>query len=355
MQKRILLITPRFYGTEDYIRSTLEDLGFEAVWIENRSLPLDYYGTRAKLRRLRKFCFLIFAPRKRYLKHQFKGIANHRFDILFSINGNIICKWLFRKLKAVNPDLFSVIYLWDSSQMYSWNKEVSFFDRAFTFDIEDSKHFSIEYKPNFYIKSENDLPRATEFDLCFIGKFSLYRYLITGKLKESGDIGSVRHFIKLFSASRNILHSRFLYFIFTVFPFGNEWIKEYTLNFKANEGLLPDKNITTEALEFAVAQQIMHSSNVILDLPYPSQSGYTHRLIEALANGKKVITTNNNILTEEFYDARQVRIIDSFHPVIDTEWVRSVLSFSVHPDLKELELSKWLKSVLSLESHGKKN
>lgn len=72
------------------------------------------------------------------------------------------------------------------------------------------------------------------------------------------------------------------------------------------EGLLKREYIITNQMRYKDMQYHLACSNVILDLPFQGQNGYTHRLIEALANGKKVITTNSNIKNESFFNSEQI-------------------------------------------------
>lgn len=90
-------------------------------------------------------------------------------------------------------------------------------------------------------------------------------------------------------------------------------------------------------------------SNVVLDLPFQEQTGYTHRLIEALANGKKVITTNSNIKTENFYKSDQIKVIDFINPEFDYKWTKEEMHFPVPGFLNGLELNSWLTSIVHAE------
>jgi hypothetical protein len=89
-------------------------------------------------------------------------------------------------------------------------------------------------------------------------------------------------------------------------------------------------------------------SNVVLDIPFHGQTGYSHRLVEALGNGKKVITTNPHIKTESFYNSEQVHIMDKQTSVVDYIWVKEKQTFQVPGNIRELELSTWLKSFFNV-------
>ena len=114
MALRVLLLIPQYYNIEKLIRSVLEESGYEVILIENMTLSFDYHGTRSKFKILRRIYFFLFSPQVSYLKRAFRKTGNLRFDLLFSINGHSVCPFLFRKLKRDNPNLYSVLYLWDS-------------------------------------------------------------------------------------------------------------------------------------------------------------------------------------------------------------------------------------------------
>jgi hypothetical protein len=121
------------------------------------------------------------------------------------------------------------------------------------------------------------------------------------------------------------------------------------MNYEAIEGILKREYIMANSLSYEEMQYHLLCSNVILDLPFQGQSGYTHRLIEALAYGKKVITTNSNIKKESFFNSVQIHIMDEQNPEVDCNWIKEKSSFPVAGYLKELELSAWLKSIINVE------
>jgi hypothetical protein len=348
MPLRVLLITLEFYGIEKKIKSVLEELNYEVTWFENKTLLFDYHGTNSKLKILRRIYFLLLSPQIRYLRKELSKIKNPEFDILFSVNANIICPYLLRKLKRKNPHLYSVLFLWDSFLMYNWTKELRLFNRVLTFNHSDSKNFHIEYKPNFYIKSKINLSLHNEYDLFFVGKFSSDRLELVDKILNLKGIHDLKLYIKLWPAYRIIFHNQNIYSFLKRFKFQNAWVLNYQLNYEAVNGLLKREYLVTESLNFEEMQNKLLSSNVILDLPYKLQAGYTHRLIEALANGRKVLTTNSNIRNESFYDPEQIHILDEQNPEIDYEWIKERSAFKVDSYFSGLELSAWLKSILNV-------
>lgn len=348
MSPSILLITPQFYGVEKKIKLILEGSGFNVVYIENKILKLDDHSKNSKLRFLRRVYFFLFFPRTKYLRKELKKHGNIKFDILFCINAFIICPYLFRRLKRKNPDLYSVLYLWDSFSMYDWEKEINYFNRVLTFDPEDSKEYNLEYKPNFYLSINKPREICEDYDLFFTGKFNLFRSSLVDKIIQQANNSSIKYFLKLWAAYKIFPHNHLLYIIFKNININSSWVKQYLLNYEAVEEILKKEYIMANSLSYEEMQKKLLYSSVILDLPFQEQTGYTHRLIEALAYGKKVITTNSNITKENFFNQEQIHIIDIQNPEIDFSWVKRKSIFTIDDYFSDLELSTWLKSIINV-------
>ena len=239
MPARILLLTPSFYGIERTLQSVLKQSGFEVTWIENKSLPFDFHGTKSKLRFLRKLYFMFLLPQVWYLRKELKKIGNIEFDILFAINAHLVCPYLFRKVRSKNPEFYSVLYLWDSFSMFNWKKELRYFDKVYTFDRDDSIRYRIEYKPNFYIaKNHFNTIQKTAYDLFFVGKFSPDRLLVIDKLLNQTDASGVKYFIRLLPAYKNLIHNSFIYWVLKKANIKSIWAENYLSNFEATEGII---------------------------------------------------------------------------------------------------------------------
>jgi hypothetical protein len=346
MGVRLLLITPEFYGIEKKIKSVLEESGYEVAWIENKSLPFDYHGSKAKFRFLRKIYFAINKPLIRYLKTELSKIENQKFDILFSINAHCISRFLFCQLKKQNPKLFSVLYLWDSFSMYNWTAEIKLFSKVITFDQNDSKTYHLGYKPNFWIRNSTSEISKNEFDLFFTGKFSPERMIFIEKILNLPNTLQIRTFLKLWPAYKNSFHNTFLFIIFKILKLKTIWTSNYLINYEAFEAIIKKDYIISESLDYEYVHQLMSSSNVILDIPFPFQTGYSHRVVEALAAGKKIITTNSEIIKESFYNPEQIHVIDAINPELDYSWIKEKREFKIPAIFSDLELSVWLKPMI---------
>jgi cellobiose-specific phosphotransferase system component IIB len=348
MTGRVLLITPQFYGIENKIQAVLEESGYEVTWIENKTPVLDYHGTESKLKPLRRIYSALFSPQVRYLRKEFKKTGNKKFDILFVINADVVCHYLLKKLKDSNPRLISIIYFWDSFKKFNWTREFKLFDKVVTFDPEDALKHEIDYLPNFYIRHDLKINHDQKYDLFFVGKFSSERVALLDKIDCISETAGINSFIRLWPAFRMYPHNSYVYRILRRLGVKGKWTNNYILNFEAIEGILKRKYLVNDCIEYDKVQSIMHCSNVVLDLPFKNQTGYTHRLIEAMANGKKVLTTNSNVRKETFFNPDQIHILDDLSPEFDSNWIEEVSEFSIDSSFLNLELSNWLKSILNV-------
>lgn|GEM_PF-1565822 len=348
LTSRILLISPEFYGFEYEIQASLQFIGFDVSWINNKELPLDYHGTGSKLKIFRRIYFFLFLPQIRYLRHELRKLKDLKFDIIFSINCHVICPYLFRELRKENPGIRSILFLWDSLSMYSWEKEIKCFDEVYTFDYLDSKRMKIRYKPNFFLV-KNSAQDNHEYDLFFAGKFNRYRLLIIEKLNKKFEGTGIKSYIRLWPDHKNFLHNVLIYSILKILNSSKNWILDYVYNYEAVTGILARKYVNTNKLEYGFIQNCASVSNVILDLPFKNQTGYSHRLIDALANGKKILTTNAFILGESFYNPEQIKVLNSVDQDIDVDWIFTKSKFKAPEYIRDLELTVWLKSILNVE------
>lgn len=93
------------------------------------------------------------------------------------------------------------------------------------------------------------------------------------------------------------------------------------------------------------AINIMGRSKCIVDLPYPWQTGSTQRVINALALNKKVITSNESIVREWFYDPDFIKVVPLSEFAIDWDWIDHKSDRTL--DLQTLRIDNWLNRLLA--------
>jgi hypothetical protein len=343
---RLLLITPRFYDLEKYMVSVLESNNHSVYWIENKIIPFDYHPVSARWKTLRKIYFYIFRPERTFVRKALLSIDDLKFDILFAINGFVICPYLIRKLKKKNPGIKTIMYLWDSFSMYSWIDRIELFDKVFTFDKEDAKKFNLRFIPNFYIPLDDKLIYPAVVHLFFVGKFSPERLRFLDAILVDNQNEQLKTFIRLIPVYKSILHNWFIYKILKKIGAESSWINDYILNYEASESMIDRDYIEMEKVPYFDTQQAFNKANVIIDIPFRDQTGLSHRMVAALVKGKKIITTNANIAYEPFYNKAQIKIIDCEKPSIDLAWARENKIFKPVHELLDVRFETWLNAIL---------
>ena len=106
----------------------------------------------------------------------------------------------------------------------------------------------------------------------------------------------------------------------------------------AHYGFLQEKKMPLSQVNL-----IQSSARVLLDINHAHRQGMTINCITALATGKKLITTNQRIKEESFYNPNNIYILDEEKPVLDMAFFDSEAE---KMDLTHLRLDNWLLHIL---------
>ena len=93
--------------------------------------------------------------------------------------------------------------------------------------------------------------------------------------------------------------------------------------------------------------KILVDSRVVLDLELSSQTGLTMRTIETSGRGRKFITINANIKKYNFFEERNILIVNRQNPEISKDFVQEYheLEDSVY---KIYSLQSWVRNIFSV-------
>jgi hypothetical protein len=70
---------------------------------------------------------------------------------------------------------------------------------------------------------------------------------------------------------------------------------------------------------------LFHSSQAVLDIHHPKQNGLSPRAFDVLASGCTLVTTNNSIQLEPFFDSEHIIVIPSDIKELDSEQLAAQL------------------------------
>ncbi len=129
------------------------------------------------------------------------------------------------------------------------------------------------------------------------------------------------------------MQSKFVYYVYkaTKKEFFNTKISDFDLKKKDSEEIA----------------SIVENSKIVLDIQHPKQTGLTMRTIEMVGMNKKLITTNTSIKNYDFYNPRNISVIDRKNVVIDSEFLNT--SYEPLPEemYHKYSLQNWIFEVLS--------
>lgn len=321
--KKVLLVAPQFFGYEQEIRSEFERRGAQVDFLLDR--PFTSVFLKALTRWRRKW---VISAAERYYQTQ-SNIAGD-YDYVFVVNGQTLSAQVLEQWRKCFGRAKFFLYMWDS---FGNRKDVvsnlRYFDHAFTFDRSDAKVYGINFRPLFFSKGfEATADEPPQWDISFIGTAHTDRYAVVSKVAAQLGVG-VRSYFYLF------LQAHWVYWLYCVISPGFRSAKLSDFRF--------------EPLTKSDVQQVFFSSRAVLDIEHPQQTGLTMRTLETLGARKKLITTNANVLSYDFYSASNICVIDRFAPVIPASFLLSPY-FDVDPSIyQRYRLEGWLDEILEGE------
>ncbi|TKF69498.1 lipopolysaccharide biosynthesis protein [Vibrio sp. F13] len=330
--KRVLLIAPKFFGYEVDISDTLVSLGADVDFFNERpfSSSLGKIAVRLGVK------FFVEKEIKNYYDNILDSISLKSYDYFILISPESIDSDFVEKIKALNPNLYSVLYMWDSFLNRGSSHLVPFFDRVCSFDPQDCKEIhSVEFLPLFFsdhFVSKSERNEVGHYDILFIGTVHSDRV----KLVKNID----RYFSSKGYSSYKFFYcpSRTLFFLKKIFTSEFDHISYKEVSFKS--------------LSKLEMQELVTCSNVIIDIHHPSQTGLTMRTLETIGMRKKLITTNNAIKSYDFYNNDNFLVIDRNSPDLTSSFLSSEYVYSNDDIVKKYHIENWVFRLFNFSMTG---
>ena len=322
--KKILYFSPLFFGYEQAIKSTLEhQFGAQVDFYDDR--PSNDIWTKIFIRLNLKS----FVQRKidAYYSTIFHNITTIAYDYIFIVSPETLGFHELKQIKALQPRATFILYMWDSFQNKNSLNTLTLFDRVVTFDPNDAKIYNLIFHPLFYIEdyasaTANDLKL---YDICCIITAHSDRYSVTQKVKEYAQKLSLKMFTFLY------LNSKLMYWGRRIF------VRKYQY------GSIDDFSFSPMSQNEIIS--IIAQSKAVLDINHPSQIGLTMRTFEVLGAQKKLITTNHNITSYDFYDENNILVIDRENPILNSVFFNTPYH-SLEPSIyASYSLHNWINFV----------
>lgn len=330
---RVLFIAPKFFGYEREIKLELERVGCQVEWRNER--PASSPLIKALIRFRPELVAMISDA---YFDRIIQEAVERQFDTVFVIKGEALSLERLRRLRRCLPEARFLYYSWDSLKNFkNSGKKLSCFDKVYSFDRFDCiNDQGIKHLPLFYVNAYEALAASSaadateqDIDLLFLGSIHSDRYQVVQRIFKAADIAApnVKLYAHFFYQSR---------WVFVVRKLLDRYFR-----------LIPWRDVQWQSLSLQEVLALVSRSRILVDIHHPGQTGLTMRTIESIGAGKKIITTNQDIVNSDFYCSDNILVIDRSSPVISKSFIE--IPYRPLPDkiYRRYSLRSWLDEIFS--------
>lgn len=286
--KNILFITPEFFGIEKSLMAAMEEKGYSVFWYDERSIRSSF------CRAVNSISSRFFESQSNFYYKKIISNINYQVDQILIVKGDMVTPKTIERFREKFPHAKITLYLWDPvANIPGILNKVSLYDRVISFEPKDCKKYGFEFRPLFCdLENKTVLGKQNDnekYDICFYGTMYHDRFHIVHLMREYCKTHGMRFYSFCF------LRGKFmgLYYFLT-----NKGFRE-----------LGKESISYKPKSSAEIADLIKSSRIILDVNDPYQEGLTIRTLETLACGKKMITTNPDIVNYDFFNKNNICVI----------------------------------------------
>lgn len=279
--KKITLIYPFSYGYIDFLVEELKsypevivtDIKTDLIKYSYPNLPTKIWNGITKL----------FGKniKKEYFNNQILNKINEKQDIIFVIRPDLLELSLLKKLKE-NTNNF-IAYYYDSCEKYPKQIEIaSYFDEVYSYEKKDIEKYHFIETSNFIYDDvlEND---EIIYDIFNISSYDT-------RIDEIDQLSTLLH---------------------------EAGMKIYFVLFYFEKLVYKNLHSVTEYLSLQETKKLIAQSKAMIDIQRKDQKGLSFRTFESLGYRKKLITTNEQVQSFDFYHPNNILVIDTKNINID--------------------------------------
>ncbi|WP_417270772.1 hypothetical protein [Celeribacter sp.] len=283
--KNLLFISPDTFGYYKVISEAIARKGFNPIWLNQ--LPDTSVLSRVFFRLTPNIARHIAIP---FFLRELEKID--RVDHILIIKGEGVSEAVIAQMRARFPEAKIVFYLWDSlANVSGADRKIGLCDAAYSFDpVDCDKTEALEHLPLFHSKNVRPATYKPGF-AAFIGTLHSNRYQLIRELAD--EIAKVTRI------------APFLYFYYP-----NRMLFSLLKLMKTSFRKVRQSEVHFEPLDRDQFATINSEAEIVIDICHPKQSGLTMRSIEALGDGKKLITNNRTVRRYDFFRPENCYVID---------------------------------------------
>lgn len=328
---KVLFIAPQFFGYEQEIKGELEQAGYHVDWFDDRpsTTPLVKALIRFKPE-------LIGIYTDKYFDHILENIQKIQYDFVFIVKGEALSISHLKQLRQNQTQAKFLYYTWDSFKNFkNGQAKLAYFDKAYSFDRDDCLTYpTIMHLPLFYIEAYERIAsiktdHISLIDLLFLGSIHSDRYSVIQKIWAAAR--EVKQDIKLYDH----------------FFYQSRWVFLVRKIFDQHFRSIPWHVVKWASLNTDETLQLIKNCQIIVDVNHPQQKGLTMRTIESLGAHKKLITTNKDVFSYDFYQPDNILVIDRYAPIIPYEFLTSNYAPLAPEIYNKYRLASWIREIFS--------
>lgn len=306
------------WGYNHNIVKALEKRGHIVNHIDFNTFKYKYPGFAHRI-----YNFFLKALLKKNIKNiHFGKEINNRLealgqvqDIILTIKGDFIDPEQILNFKKYTKK--SIAFFNDN--IYRCPKIIPIipnFDEVYSFEKEDCLKYNLKFITNYIYKESNLNPaRIFKYDIFNISSKD-NRFKTISKIAEELTNKGISFKIIIYDKNKKIKNTNI------------EFISEYIQIDQVNE--------------------LVHDSKFLLDIHRKEQNGLTFRVFESLGLQRKLITTNPNIIQYDFYNPKNILIIDETNINFDADFFNSPYEPVPEHIYRKYTIESWIDEVFSL-------
>lgn len=321
--RKILFLSPNFFGYEKAIQKRLEELDGKVDFYNER--PSDSVLSKGIIRVKSS---LYQKKIDQYYRKILNEISSQSYNFLLLIKGESVPFFFLEKFREANPKAVMIYYSYDAVSEYPKSEKLyPYFDQNFTFEPSDSTKYNLHFRPLFFLDEylNSKINNSSKYQVSFIGSAHTDRYLVGEKVRQEADNLSLKTYFYYYAPGKTAFKLKKI--------------------FDKNLQKFNSKKLSFNKLSHSEIQKIYGESFAVLDVNKPFQAGLTMRTFEALASGKKLITTNSDIKNYPFFSPENILIIDRKEISLNEKFFETPFQTLDENLLAKMSLDSWIECL----------
>ena len=345
MSKKVLFLAPTGLDIYKDVICALEEAQYQVDFVSSSIVPNNPFKPYSLVETSEEKVRAFLEEVTRFWKEKLETAQYHKdYDFFFTIDGLMVCDYLFEELRKRNKNILFKLYLYDKIDYACKVKRFfKYYNDIFSFDFGDCEQYGLKHLPIYWVPSPTS--NIKKFDIFGMASYSSHKNDRAPLFRQIRSISKDLHlksYIKLYTPIDNPL----IFFIKNIIK---KLIKHPTyIPFSdIYSGLVTNKSFAPDLF-----REFIYSSDVVLDTHVFYQDGLTARFMWALGAEKKIITTNKAITRYPFYNKNQFYILEQNKDEEESELRHFLQNTFVMPEderiiIKDYRIDNWLKSILN--------